>query len=207
MPAPASALARKRQATCDAILDATSGLIAEKGADGFTISEVAERGRINRALIYHYFRNRDNLILEAIRHVVDRYEGIRPSEGSEAIARSTRMLIEHPEVGRFFYQMLLGGQPLPGLSTRIFQAVEDLETVRRAQAPESGLDPTFTILSAALLELAWSFARTEIARYLDISLEEADRRFIDHMKRNAAVGMMTPGRATGERVDGASPGA
>ena len=206
MPAPASALARKRQATCDAILDATSKLIAEKGADGFTISEVAERGRINRALIYHYFRNRDNLILEAIRHVVDRYEGIRPTEGSEAIARSTRMLIEHPEVGRFFFQMLLSGQPLPGLSTRIFQAIEDLETIRRAQAPESGLDPAFAIVSAAMLELAWSFARGEIARHLEITPEEADQRFIAHMKRTAIVGMKA-GPAPKDRVDGTSPNA
>ena len=63
-----------RQATCKAILDATAAIITEKGLDNFTISEIGRRGNVNRALIYHYYQNRENLITHAIEHLMERYE-------------------------------------------------------------------------------------------------------------------------------------
>ena len=183
MANPSSTLTRRRERTCDAILDATGQLIAEKGADGFTISEVAQRSGVNRALIYHYFKDRDNLVVEAIRHIASRYEPVNPAMGPEAAAQAVRMHIEHPEIGRLFYQMLLSGRPLPSLSRRVFVAIEDLERFRREHAPDSPFDPPFAVVAATLVQLAWGFARHEIARHLGVSVEEADRRFIAQLGR------------------------
>src|SRR3990172_12555243 len=121
---PASA--RKREATCNAILGATSQLIAEKGVDGFTMSEVATRGKVNRALIYHYYHDRDNLIFETVRHIANRYDEIRSTRGDD-IEQNLRMHIEHPEIGRFFFHLMLTGKPLPRLSRRLASAIEELE--------------------------------------------------------------------------------
>ena len=181
MGAP-TALARKREATCNAILDATSQLIAEKGVDGFTMSEVAERGRINRALIYHYFRDRDNLIFETIRHIVHRYEEVPDSVGTDSQERSIRMHIAHPEIARFIFHCFLTGRPLPSLSQRLREVIEQLEQIKTASGSASGIDPTMGVVAGWLIQLSWSFARTEVARQLGISPEEADERLIAHMR-------------------------
>ncbi len=187
--ASGSVLARKREATCNAILDASSQLIVEKGVDGFTLSDVAKRGQINRALIYHYFKSRDNLVFETIRHIVYRYEKIRPELAPEAIERTARMQIEHPEIGRFFFQLLLAGRPLPSLSQPLFDAIEALERLRKERAPSSPFDAAFAVISTMLVQMSWAFARQEIARHLGIGVEEADERFIAQLRRTASLGL------------------
>jgi AcrR family transcriptional regulator len=183
--ASSPASARKREATCNAILEATSQLIAEQGVAGFTISEVAARGKVNRALIYHYYHDRDNLIFETIRHTVNRYEELRSAGAEDSIEQNIRMHIEHPEIARFFFHLMLTGKPLPKLSRRIASAIEELDQVKAAAAPGSSFDPTFAIITAWLIQLAWSCSREEIARLLGLSVEETDRRFIGGMRRSS----------------------
>lgn len=189
MVARPSALTRKRQATCNAILDAISLIIAEKGVDGFTISEVAQRAKVNRALIYHYFQNRDNLVVQAINHILNRYEPLRPEAGIESLERNVRMYNEHPEIARFFFQMLLNGRPLPGLGQRMTNAIEALERFQREHAPQATFDPTFVVIVLALAQLSWAFSRQEFARLLGISVDEADERFIAQLKRPVGLSM------------------
>jgi AcrR family transcriptional regulator len=177
----ASPSARKRAATCHAILDATSQLIAEKGVDGFTMSEVAQRGHVNRALIYHYYRDRDNLIFETIRFIVKRYDEIRSTRGVDDLEQDIKMHIEHPEIARFFFHLMLTGKPLPRLSRRLTSTIEELERLKAA-APIADVDPTFAVISGWLLQLAWSCSRDVMARLLGLPVAEADRRFIGHMR-------------------------
>jgi len=182
MASTSGAPSRKRQATQTAILEATAELIAEKGVDGFTLSEVAQRGGINRALIYHYFHDRDNLVFQAIRDIVQRYEETKPPGGPDAAERSARMHIEHPEIGRFFFQLLLTNRPMPPLSRRMVAAIEALNKLKAANAPDSPYDPEMSVMTGWLAQLSWSFTRTEIARQLGMTVEEADRRFIASMR-------------------------
>ena len=177
-----AAPSRNREATCNAILEATSQLIAEKGVDGFAISEVAVRGQINRALIYHYFQNRDNLVFETIRHIVHRYEAVAEGSGADPLERSIRMHIEHPEIARFFLQLMLTGKPIPRLSSRLLDAIKNLEAAKAASPVQFALDPTFAVMCAWLVQISWSFARDEIARQFGLSVEEADRRLIAQMR-------------------------
>lgn len=185
LAAPRSVFARKREAARTAILEATSQIVAEKGVDSFTISEVARRAQINRALIYHYFKSRDNLVVEAIDHIVSRYGPIVPEAAIDAIERTTRMHIEHPEIARFFFQMLLTGRPLPGVARQMRETIRQLERLQHERAPHSKevFDPTFVILIITLAQLSWAFSRREMARLLGMSLEEADDRFIAQLKR------------------------
>ena len=182
-----SASARKREATCNAILEATSQLIAEKGVAGFTMSDVAGRGHVNRALIYHYYHDRENLIFETIRHIVNRYDEIRSARGEDPVEQNIRMHIEHPEIARFFFHLMLTGKPLPKLSRRIVSAIEELDRLKAATAPGSSFDPTFSIIIGWLIQLAWSCGREDIARLLGLSVAEADQRFIEGVRRSAQV--------------------
>ena len=197
-----SAAQRKRTAASTKILDATSELIAERGLDGFTISEVAKRADINRALIYHYFHDRDNLIAQAIRHIIARHDGLKPGVGPEAIEGLVRLHIEHPEIGRVFFQMLMSKRPLP-LPDRMLSAIEELERIRRERAPDVPFDATFAVVIATLAQLAWGFARTHIADELGMPVEEADERIVAQMRRAAAYALRslnTPVEETATRA-------
>ena len=191
MAVPTSAFARKREATTSAILDATSQIIAERGVDGFTMTEVAQRAKINRSLIYHYFKDRDRLILESIRYLIHRYDHMQPEIGPDAIEGSIRMNLEHPEIGRFFFQLLLNGRPIPSLGQRIISAIEDLERFRQEHAPQVQYDAAMAVLTGALLEMAWPFSRDQVARLLGVGTEEADARFIAHLRRHAGLAMQS----------------
>jgi AcrR family transcriptional regulator len=183
----AAAPARNRETTRSAILQATSELISEKGVDGFSISEVATRGKINRALIYHYFRTRENLIFETIRYIVQQYEAMAGGSGADPIEQSARMHIEHPEISRFLFHLLLNGQPMPRISSRLLNGIKDLEAIKQAAGPSLPIDPPFAVMAAWLVQLSWSIAREEIARQLGMSVEEADQRLIDQIRRGADV--------------------
>ena len=180
-----AAPARNRNATRNAILEATSQLIDEKGVDGFSMSEVGTRGKINRALIYHHFQNRDNLVFETIRFIVQRYETLSVGSGTDPLERSARMHIEHPEISRFLFHLLLNGQPIPRLSSRLLNGIRDLEAMKQAADPSLPLDATFAVITAWLIQISWSIAREEIARQFGLSVEEADERLVAQMRRGA----------------------
>jgi AcrR family transcriptional regulator len=180
---------RKRDRARNAILDATSELIAERGTDGFTISEVSRRAGINRALIYHYFTDRPNLIFQAIRHIVNKYEQVRPAIGPDAFEHDIRMHIEHPELARFFFQLMMRGDRLPQMSQRLQNAIGDLQRYKDEHAPGARFDVPIAVLASWLTQLAWSCARDEMARYMEITTAEADDRFVRHLKQSAGFSL------------------
>ena len=178
---------RRREAACKAILDATSEIIAEKGLDNFTISEIGRKAQINRALIYHYFGDRKNLVERAIDHIMRPYDPIRPDEGSEAFKRAARMHVEHPEISRIFFQMLLDGRRLDFVGQKLIEANEALERLPRNQASDEAPDPLFAVIMTMLTQTSWAFARKEFARLLNISLEKADERFVAQLIRSVGT--------------------
>ncbi len=184
-----SAATGKRVATRAAILNATSELIAEKGLDGFTISEIARHGRVNRALIYHYFHDRENLIVETIGHVLDQYERVELSGDGKWIEGNVRMYIEHPELARVIYHMLLEGDRLPVLWKRLQSGIDSLKALRDERG--ASVDPEFSTIILAMPQLTWAFARHEFARLLGISVEEADERFIATLHTAAVTAFTT----------------
>ena len=168
----------KRVVSRTAILDATGELIAEKGLDGFTISEVARRGSVNRALVYHYFDNRDELVVQAVDRIIARSESGQEDISADSVERSLRMHIEHPEVARVFFQFLLSGRPLLRMGERITDTIRTLETAQQKLAPDSTYDAALPLIILVLAQMSWPFSRAAMASLLDVDVEEADERFI-----------------------------
>ena len=160
------------------ILDATGELIAEKGLDGFTITEIARRGSVNRSLIYHYFENRDNLVVQAVDRIITRNEGGQADLSAAAVERTLRMHIKHPEVTRVFFQFLLTGRPLLCMGERITDTIRMLETAQQELAPDSTYDAALPFIILVLAQMSWPFSREEMAGLLGVDVEEADERFI-----------------------------
>lgn len=187
--ASAPTLGKRGQTTRTSILEATSQIIADKGIDAFTISEVAKRADVNRALVYHYFKDRDNLISHAIDHMISRYQTAEPDLSAEGVEASARMYIEHPEVARFVFQLFLSNRPLLRLGERLEATIQELERVQRERAPKSEYDAALGLIMLVLAELSWSISREQFADILGVGPDEADERFVRQLRYAAEHGI------------------
>jgi AcrR family transcriptional regulator len=180
---------RSRQETSQKILKATLDLISEAGLEGFTISDVARRAAVNRALIYHYYNNRVDLVTSAIDSLMTMFDTPETMLSGDAVARSARMYISHPEIGRLIFQLLLSGRPLERLGLRFANTLKHVEVMKQQQAPDSVGDATFGMVTLGLAQLSWSFSREQLASILGMSVEVADDRFVEELRRVSELGL------------------
>ncbi|MEX0786379.1 MAG: helix-turn-helix domain-containing protein [Dehalococcoidia bacterium] len=168
---------RSRQATEEALLDATISLVAEVGANGFTLSDVANRAGVNRALIYHYFEERETLIERATERALQRtMEGrsgdalLKPPQLLETFKRDAML-------DRFFLRFLTPSPWSPAIRERFGQVLRLTERLKAEQRVDFDSEMAFMI--TALATIAWRCAREQYAELLGVPVDEADRRFID----------------------------
>lgn len=61
----------RSRATRARLLDAAVGCLAERGVAGATVGVVAERAGVSRGAAQHHFPTREELLLAALRHMID----------------------------------------------------------------------------------------------------------------------------------------
>jgi AcrR family transcriptional regulator len=61
------------------ILDAARSEFSEKGFDGARVDDIARRAEVNKALIYYYFKSKDELLQELLRQFLGERRSIRDS--------------------------------------------------------------------------------------------------------------------------------
>lgn len=59
-----------KTATRERIITAAIDIFAEKGKHGARMEEIAERGEVNKAMLYYYYSSRDNLYREVLRRII-----------------------------------------------------------------------------------------------------------------------------------------
>jgi AcrR family transcriptional regulator len=110
------------------LVSLASRLFRERGYDGVGMRAIAEAANIQAASIYHHFRNKEELLLEAI-FVVDRdliedqlpiLDG--PGDRAERLARLIRGHIEH--IGENGDAWWVAGRELRSLSPEKLDAVQ-----------------------------------------------------------------------------------
>jgi AcrR family transcriptional regulator len=79
------------------ILDAARSEFAEKGFDGARVDEIAKRADVNKALIYYYFKGKDELLKELMRTFLEERRRLR----SEVIAEDRGRKDLHDRVAAF----------------------------------------------------------------------------------------------------------
>jgi AcrR family transcriptional regulator len=70
-PTPAGRVARRQQRTREALIQAASAVMSNKGVDGATMLEIAERADMGAGTVYNYFKSKDDLaiaVLEDMMH-------------------------------------------------------------------------------------------------------------------------------------------
>jgi AcrR family transcriptional regulator len=70
------------------ILDTARDVFAEKGFDGARVDEIAQRAGVNKALIYYYFKSKDQLLQEILRTFLDERRTSRPKSAPKGDASS-----------------------------------------------------------------------------------------------------------------------
>jgi len=89
---------RDPKATYEAILDAAEALMAQRGPEGLTVSEVAHRAAVNRTTAYQHFRTREQVIAAVVGRLSSDVKRILESEMSlgERIDHIVKLHLDRP---------------------------------------------------------------------------------------------------------------
>ena len=124
---------RRGRALLDAIFRATLEELAERGYSNLNMERIAARARVSKASLYRRWRNRMELVMDAVRHAIPEPAQI-PDTGSlrgdlVAALQQAAQFLEGP-----------AGEALPGLLSDAFRDPErTAEMRRRAQASSDGV--------------------------------------------------------------------
>ncbi len=77
-----------------------------------------------------------------------------------------------------FFQLLLANSPLLPLGNRLTDTIESIDQYHREANIDIPYDLTFLLILLVLAQFSWPLSREAISKTLDISVEEADERFI-----------------------------
>jgi AcrR family transcriptional regulator len=183
---------RDPASTRRAILDAARELMAERGPEAMTISEVAHRVGINRGTAYQHFRARDELAAAAKLDFGRELNGLLVDEQpvGERIDRLLGFFLDHSELARLWVHDILGsrdGEPSESWATFI----ATLEASTKSGGTRDGIDPEMLgriLLGAPLVWSLWA-SRKAMA-------EEERRQLVQRLgreiKRLLLFGVMKP---------------
>ena len=154
----ASGVAETRQA----IMAAASELMAERGPEQLTISEVARRARVNRGTAYQHFRTREELISAVREAFAQRLAELLAGGGGvdDRIDRIIEYFVAHPALARLWIYELLSDEP--HRSSPAWDAyVSRVDAFAKSGAARQGIDAgmmAFILVAAPLLWSLWSRA-------------------------------------------------
>jgi AcrR family transcriptional regulator len=87
-----------------AIVEATLDLVAEHGAEGVTVRQIAERAGVQHPLIYRHFGDKRTLVVLALRTEMDAWAAVvaQHDEPAAAVVAGFRHLVAHPKAAAAF---------------------------------------------------------------------------------------------------------
>lgn len=106
-------MARRGEATRDAIIDTALRLFAERGYPGVRVEDVARAAGVSRATFYNHFSERDEILAALLQRLLgdgDELEAgdptLAPLERIHVVARSaTSRIIANEDLARFVYTL------------------------------------------------------------------------------------------------------
>ncbi|NGM81370.1 TetR/AcrR family transcriptional regulator [Paenibacillus sp. 7124] len=108
VPEPASSADKD---TKQQILDATVDLIREEGVECVTLRRICANAKVNLALVNYYFQSKDNLLREAIRTLISRFDTAFNALEDESLPPKERLcrflkqyighLLQYPGLARY----------------------------------------------------------------------------------------------------------
>jgi AcrR family transcriptional regulator len=191
----------------DLVLDAAESLFAEKGFDGTTVAEIAERSELAKGSLYHLFQSKEDIIAAIIHRKLDYFmrnlgdllnSSASPIDKIKGFMRTKLMGVwESRHFARIFLYELRGFHwstetPLMdewrGQVESMMRSIEEvIAEAQRAKQIRSDL-PTSIILSGMAgfsNAIIYSWLNTDQDFDVDVALDQALSLFLD--------GAMPPG--------------
>ncbi|MEV4673887.1 MULTISPECIES: TetR/AcrR family transcriptional regulator [Actinomadura] len=170
---PTTRSADDRELSRVRILKAAAEIASECGYEGTTISRVTKRSGLPASSVYWFYRDKDHLMAEVIRHSFEQWIAAQPrwerdprderplAESLRAIlSRSVRSLRDAPDFLRIGHMLLLESREVEAEARRYFLATRDSVASSIAAWFTSYFD---TELQARRPELAMDLARIVMA--------------------------------------------
>jgi AcrR family transcriptional regulator len=202
MPKSAHGAAPRRrrdfQENREALLRHARRVIAERGPEALTVSEVAHRARLNRTTAYQHFRTRDELLAAVMSRISEEVGAVlaTPKPLAEHVDQLVGFFVGHPEIGRLTLHHLLAENPFPDHGWQRY--VDELERLTNGARAPGGVDVEMlatVLVSAALL---WSLHVR--VRWDEDEVAEATGRFAREVKGLLLHGLARPESAAPARA-------
>jgi AcrR family transcriptional regulator len=128
LTAPPRRARRRPGSTADAILDAAEALFAERGYEGTSLRDVAERVGVRAPSLYNHFPSKDSLYAAVLERGIGPVlellattaagAGARP-DSERVVSEVMALLVRHPHLPRLLlHETLAGGQRLTPMLKR-----------------------------------------------------------------------------------------
>lgn len=165
----------------DAVLDAATELIADRGPNAVTVRAIAERAGINHALVHRYFGTKEDLIGAVIEREVAYFRAIARGEGDAVVVfgRLLAGLSERHTYVRFLARAILDGYRTGELRPDL-SLFGDVTAILGPHAPAVGAegrpDPRIAVAALGGLVLGWRIFGDFLASGLGLDTMPREQR-------------------------------
>jgi TetR/AcrR family transcriptional regulator len=171
------------------ILEATAMELAERGHDGVRIEHVAKRAKVNKALVYRWFGDREALFASALRAQYERRAAVlqeAPASLADALRAWTAQSLHDPVFTRLLVREALKGidPDAPHTDVRHAYYQRQLEQLRSFVDSEP-LDPELDVemLYLALASIVFMPAAMQQVVWLATGLDPRSEAFAERWGR------------------------
>lgn len=161
------------------LLEASGVEFAEHGIGGARIDKIATRAGVNKASIYTYFGNKEDLFAEVLQQKLGELAeqvAITSDDVPGYVGRLFDFLVEHPEIVRLYEHegMHYGPEAAPDFAQRESYHRGRVGVVREAAA---GLDADAESIFLSLIAMAyWFIAAPQVVRMIFGTADEDEVR-------------------------------
>lgn len=189
--------ARDPGGTRASILEAARTLLAKTGAEGLSVSQVAQLAGVNRGTAYQHFQTREQLLEATANWVSEKLcsEVFGADDGHDIEAQDVaqhlvQFAVENPELGRvWLFQILNSSRPSSDPFWRQFKT--RFETFAKSENAQPGIDievHTVAVLAGAFMWPVWARAHARTAK----ERSQMAERFSREMLRLSLHGTIRP---------------
>ena len=145
-------MSRQRQRTHDRLVDAALTVMAQKGADATTITDITEAADVGFGSFYNHFSSKDEILNVATDELFERIGGrldqaiATMSDPLEALTTAVRlficMILPKPVWAQFIFRVcIVPGYKHDGLFSRLFRDIKAVEDAHRASMVDPAAAP------------------------------------------------------------------
>jgi AcrR family transcriptional regulator len=193
LPAAAAGRSRRRDFEDNRrrILAAARLILAERGPEALTVSDVAQRAGINRSTAYQHFRTRDALAAAVTAEVAEDLTGklLESTALWGQIDEMSLFFVDHPELARLIVHQLLSESPLPKRAWSSYLA--QVRKIARSRDAQPGIDAemlSYVLMCVGILWPLLARAQCEDAA----SVRRTTRRLARELRRVLLHGVLRP---------------